>query len=106
MDIIIIFFLCGFPGMSLICHSFCMDSHHLKALRALLWTSQRPLAEPWWSLGGLWGDLVVLQGSFWAPWDPVGEPLGIPEVTPRAPWGGLGDTLCSSWVTFGHLGTP
>ena len=79
----------------MICHSFWMDSHHQKALRAFLWTSQRPLAEPWWSLGGLWGDLVVLQGTFWAPWDPVGEPLG-------RPWGHpvllLGD--------FGHLGTP
>ena len=85
----------GFLRISMICHSFWMISHHQKALRAFLWTSQRPLAEPWWSLGGLWGDLVVLQGTFWAPWDPVGEPLG-------RPWGHpvllLGD--------FGHRGTP
>ena len=30
----------------------------------------------------------------------------LPEVTPRPPWGGLGDTLWSSWVAFGHLGAP
>ena len=47
---------------------------------------------------------MVLLGSFWAPWDPVGEPSRVPEVTPRSPWGALGHTLWSSWVALRHLG--
>ena len=41
------------------------------------------LVEPLGSLGTSGGAL----GNLWAPWEPCGGALGVPEVTPRAPWG-------------------